>query len=75
MAHKWKKYGEGRLYLVASSVGALAIVSSVLYAQDRAAFSPAQERSAPVVVEAGQSAPPASSRARAVTVHTRTRAS
>jgi hypothetical protein len=72
--HKWKRYGEGRLYLIAGSVGAFVIVSSLLSAQDRKAFS-ASVATSDAGVTAERLSGSTEVQPKAVPVHTRTRGS
>jgi hypothetical protein len=72
MASRWKRYGEGRSYLIGSSIGALAILWSVLVAQDHAENA----APAPLVPASASSTSPIDSQPKAApVVHTRTRAS
>jgi hypothetical protein len=68
MTPGWRKYAEPRLYLTALSVGMLAIVWSVLFAQDHRASS---EEGAEAAPEARRTA----TREQAVAPQTRTRGS
>jgi hypothetical protein len=40
VSRNWKRYGEARLYLIAGSMGLLAIIWSALYAQDHRDTAP-----------------------------------
>jgi hypothetical protein len=72
MAHRWKRYREGRLYFIGGSIGAMAILWSVLVAQDRSAFTTADQAapSSAAVASQREAQPNV-----APVVHTRTRAS
>jgi hypothetical protein len=72
--NKWKRYGEGRLYLIAGSVGALMIVSSLLSAQDRRAFS-ASVATSDAGVTSERLSDSTEVQPKTVPVHTRTRGS